>query len=151
MIKGVKIKQLKVVPDERGRLMEILRSDDEIFEKFGQAYVTTCYPGVVKAWHAHALQDDNITVVSGMGKIVLCDLRKGSPTYKEVNEFFAGDFNPVLIHIPAGVYHGFKSVCERETVFLNAPTLPYNRKNPDEIRLPFDTKEIPYDWERKNF
>jgi dTDP-4-dehydrorhamnose 3,5-epimerase-like enzyme len=29
MIDGVKIKRLKVIPDERGRLMEILRSDDE--------------------------------------------------------------------------------------------------------------------------
>jgi dTDP-4-dehydrorhamnose 3,5-epimerase len=35
MIEGVKVKKLKVVPDERGRLMEILRCDDPMFEKFG--------------------------------------------------------------------------------------------------------------------
>jgi dTDP-4-dehydrorhamnose 3,5-epimerase len=51
MIDGVKIKKLKVLSDERGRLMEMLRSDDEIFIKFGQAYMTTAYPGVVKGWH----------------------------------------------------------------------------------------------------
>jgi len=29
MIEGVKLKKLKVIADERGQLMEILRADDE--------------------------------------------------------------------------------------------------------------------------
>jgi dTDP-4-dehydrorhamnose 3,5-epimerase len=45
MIDGVVIKKLKVIADERGRLMEILRGDDNFFEKFGQVYMTTAYPG----------------------------------------------------------------------------------------------------------
>ena len=36
MIEGVKVKKLRVIPDNRGRLMEILRNDDEIFEVFGK-------------------------------------------------------------------------------------------------------------------
>jgi len=56
MIEGVRLKELKPIPDERGRVMEILRADDELFEKFGQVYMTTAYPGVVKAWHYHKLQ-----------------------------------------------------------------------------------------------
>ena len=51
LIQGVQVKQLSWIPDERGKLMEMLRCDDPMFEKFGQVYVTTCYPGVVKAWH----------------------------------------------------------------------------------------------------
>ena len=53
MIDGVKVKKLKIIPDDRGRLMEILRADDGIFKKFGQVYMTTAFPGVVKAWHYH--------------------------------------------------------------------------------------------------
>ena len=87
IIEGVKIKKLSPIPDERGRLMEILRNDDEMFERFGQVYLTTAYPGVVKAWHAHEFQDDNMTVLKGMAKIVLCDLRKKSKTHGIVNEF----------------------------------------------------------------
>jgi dTDP-4-dehydrorhamnose 3,5-epimerase len=30
MIQGVRLKPLKVIPDERGRLMEMLRRDDEL-------------------------------------------------------------------------------------------------------------------------
>lgn len=151
LIEGVRIKKLNVIPDERGRLMEILRNDDEFFEKFGQVYLTTSYPGVVKGWHAHRFQDDNICVVKGMAKIVLCDLREKSKTQGMLNEFFAGEHNAVLIHIPKLVYHGFKCIGEEEMLVINIPTNTYNYKQPDELRLPFDTDKIPYNWERRNY
>ena len=69
MIDGVMTKKLKVIPDERGRLMECLRSDDDLFVKFGQFYMTTTLPGVVKGWHLHAEQWDNIVCVKGMIKL----------------------------------------------------------------------------------
>ena len=71
MIEGVKEKKLKIIPDERGRLMEILRSDDEIFQGFGQVYMTTAKPGVVKAWHWHKLQTDNFTCICGKMRLAL--------------------------------------------------------------------------------
>ena len=150
MIQGVKIKKLKVIPDERGRLMEMLRCDDDFFTKFGQAYMTVAYPGVVKGWHYHKIQADNMTIVKGMMKVVLYDDRKNSKTYKEVNEFFVGEHNPALIHIPAGVMHGFKCISEAEAICINIPTEPYNYEKPDEYRVDPHSKEITYDWTRKD-
>ena len=146
MIEEVKIKKLKAIPDERGRLMEILRSDDEIFQKFGQVYMTTTYPGVIKAWHYHKVQTDNIVVLKGMLKLALYDPREGSSTQGKVDEFFIGEHNPLLIQIPPQVYHGWKCVSQQEAIVVNCPTEPYNYKDPDEYRLPFDTDQIPYDW-----
>lgn len=150
MINGVKTKKLKVIPDERGRLMEMLRSDDDLFIRFGQAYITTAYPLAVKAWHYHKKQIDNFVVVKGMMKVVLYDSRKDSPTHGEVNEFFMGEHNPILLQIPANVYHGFKCISEGEAIVINLPTEAYNYGSPDEYRIPPDTKEIPYDWKRKD-
>ena len=150
MIKGVKTKKLKVVPDERGRLMEIMRSDDEVFEKFGQLYMTTNYPGVIKAWHYHKSQIDNVACVKGMIKLVMFDSREGSPTKGEVNELFIGDNNPMLVRIPNDVYHGWKCISENESVVVNCPTELYDYKDPDEHRLPYDTDKIPYDWDLKH-
>jgi dTDP-4-dehydrorhamnose 3,5-epimerase and related enzymes len=141
---------LKVIPDERGRLMEMLRSDDEIFMKFGQVYMTTAYPGVVKGWHYHKVQYDNLIVVKGMMKIVLYDNRQDSPTYKEVNEFFSGDYNPQLLHIPPLVFHGFKCISEHEALVINIPTEVYNDSLPDEYRVHPHDNDIPYDWNRKD-
>ena len=150
MINGVKTKKLKVIPDERGRLMEILRSDDELFEKFGQVYITTVYPGVVKGWHYHKKQIDNITVIKGMAKLVLYDNRENSPTKGEINEFFIGEHNPMLIQVPKLVLHGFKGISENEAIMLNCPTEVYDYAKPDEFRMPVHSEEIPYNWEREN-
>lgn len=150
MIEDVKIKKLKVIPDERGRLMEILRSDDEIFEKFGQAYITTAYPGVVKAWHYHKMQTDNFCIIHGMMKVVLHDGRDGSPTHGQTEEYFMGEHNPMVLTIPAGVYHGFKCIGEKEAICLNLSTVPYDHSDPDEFRVPAHGK-IPYDWDRKDY
>ena len=150
MIEGVKVKKLRVIADERGRLMELLRRDDEAFITFGQAYVTTAYPGVVKAWHYHKKQTDNLAVISGMMKVALYDGRKDSPTHGEVNEFFAGVHNPILITIPPEVLHGFKCISLEEALVVNLPTELYDYEHPDEFRVDPHTREVPYSWERKD-
>jgi dTDP-4-dehydrorhamnose 3,5-epimerase len=150
MIDGVKIKELRVIPDERGRLMEILRSDDDAFIKFGQVYMTTAYPGVVKAWHYHKIQTDNMVVISGMMKLALFDDREKSPTKGEVMEIFLGEHRPLLVTIPSGVYHGFKCVSEKEALVVNIPTETFNRERPDEYRVDPHENDIPYRWERKD-
>ncbi len=150
MIDGVELKKLKVLPDERGRLMEIFRRDDPFYSQFGQVYMTTAYPGVVKGWHYHKKQFDNMAVVKGMMKIVLYDGRKDSKTFGEVNEFFAGEHNPVLIHIPPFVHHGFKCISPDEAIVINTPTEAYDYKSPDEFRVDPHNNDIPYDWNRKD-
>lgn len=150
MIEGVKTKALRVIPDERGRLMEILRRDDELFQGFGQVYMTTTYPGVVKAWHKHEKQTDNIACLAGMIKMALYDGRAGSPTQGEINQFYIGVHNPMLVQVPAGVYHGWMCVSEEEALVVNIPTEPYDRANPDEQRLDPHKNDIPYDWKRKD-
>ena len=150
MIHGVTVKNLGLISDERGNLMEILRSDDKEFSKFGQVYITTAYPGVVKAWHCHKLQDDNMTALRGMVKIVLFDDRKDSPTKGMTNEFFIGDHNHILLHIPKHVWHGFKCISDQEAMIINVVTECYNYDNPDEYRKPPHGSDIHYDWSRKD-
>ena len=150
MIDGVTVKKLRVIPDERGRLMEILRCDDAQFKGFGQVYMTVAYPGVVKGWHYHKKQYDNMAVVRGMMKIVLYDSRDHSPTRGEVNVIFAGEHNPVLVHIPPLVFHGFKCISTEEAMVVNTPSESYNYEEPDEFRVPPHDNDIPYDWGRKD-
>jgi len=149
VIEGVRTKQLKVIPDERGRLMEALRSDDELFIKFGQAYITTAYPGVIKGWHYHKIQIDNFIPVRGMFKVVLYDSRPGSKTRGEVNEFFIGVHNPILLQIPILVLHGFKAIGTEEAIMLNLPTEAYRYDAPDEYRVDPRDASVPYDWSLK--
>jgi len=150
MIEGVRTRKLRRIPDERGYLMEMLRSDWEEFQQCGQVYVTAVYPGVVKGWHFHKLQTDYFICVAGMAKVVLYDGREDSPTHGEVNEFFMGTQNPMLLVIPPGVMHGFKGISPEITLIVNVPTELYDYDEPDEYRLPAHTDKIPYDWARKD-
>ena len=146
MIEGVEIKKLKLIPDSRGFLMEMLRCDDKLFEKFGQVYLSVCKPGVVKGWHYHKKQIDNFVVVKGNAKVVLYDGRKDSQTKDDLQEVFMGEDNPILLKIPTYVVHGITPVGDEPSYLINCPTLPYDYKSPDEFRISFKSKEIPYDW-----
>ena len=149
MIDGVVTKPLKVNVDERGSLTEILRVDDEVFEKFAQVYVSLNYPGVIRAWHYHKKQNDFFAVVKGMVKVALYDARENSPTRGEVNEYFLGERNNIILRIPIGVMHGYKTIGVEPSLLLNFPTEVYNRSEPDEYRVPWDSPEVPYDWSIK--
>lgn len=149
-IEGVRTKVLRPIPDERGRLMELLRADDDLFRGFAHAYVTTALPGVVKAWHVHRHQTDTMAAIHGMVKLVLYDHREGSSTRGRVNEFFMGIHAPLLVQVPAGVLHGFKCISEHEALVVNFPDRPYDADHPDEFRLPPDDPSVPYDWARRD-
>ncbi len=149
MIQGIEIKQLKRHADERGYLMEMLRTDDEMFGKFAQTYVSMNYPGIIRAWHYHKIQDDIWVCMKGMIKTVVYDCREGSPTYGEVNEFFMGDNNPIMLKIPVGTMHGYKTCGLEPSLLINFPSETYNPKQPDEYRESWDSETIPYDWDIK--
>lgn len=153
---GVEIKKLKVIPDERGRLMEIMRNDDKCFSKFGQVYMTTTYPGVVKGYHWHDKQIDQVCCLSGMIKLVLYDIRNNETQFN-LMELFIGEYNPCLVTIPSLVLHGWKCVSEKEALIINIPSESYNYNKPDENRVdPHSEAEqenvlgttVPYDWSR---
>ena len=144
MIQGVSIHPLKQIPDERGKIMHMLRADDPHFQEFGEVYFSVVYPGVVKGWHLHKQMTLNYAVIVGMIKLALYDDRNESPTRGELMELFIGESNYVLVKIPPGVWNGFKGVGENPAIVANCATLPHA---PEEIvRMnPFD-KHIPYDW-----
>ncbi len=144
MIQGVQINLLRQIPDERGKVMHMLRCDDPWFEKFGEIYFSVVYPGVVKGWHLHKRMTLNYGVVSGMIKIVLYDDREDSPTRGELQEIFTGEDNYALVTIPPRVWNGFKGIGVTLAIVANCATEPHD---PEEIvRMDPFTEKIPYDW-----
>ena len=145
-IKGVQVCPLKLIPNERGRLMEVQRVDDPWFPGFGQAYITSTLPGVIKAWYRHARQLDQITVIKGLLKLVLYDSRQDSDTYGQVDTIILGELAPKLVQIPPGIWHGFQAIDQQETFALHLNTVPFKVEEPDEERLPVNSGQIPYQW-----
>ncbi len=129
MIKGVKIKPLKKIPDERGLIMHMIRRDDPDFTRFGEIYFSMVYPGVIKGWHLHTKMTLNYAVIQGMIKLVLFDNRKGSPTRGEIMEIFTGEDNYALITIPPQVWNGFKGIGTKPAIVANCSTPTRSKRN----------------------
>ncbi len=149
LIEGVKVRKLKQIHDERGYLMEMLRSDWEEFKKMGQVYMTVCNPGFVKGWHFHKKQSDNFICIKNEARVVLFDSRDGSKTKGKINEFVMGEKNPLLLQIPPFVLHGFTAEGKKPAFIVNVPTELYDYKEPDEYRLAFNDPSVPYKWKAK--
>lgn len=148
MIDGVVVVPLKQIPDERGKVMHMLRCDDPHFEQFGEIYFSMVYPGVIKGWHLHTEMTLNYAVVAGMIKLVLYDDRIDSPTRGAIMEIFTGEDNYQLIKIPRLIWNGFKGIGVTPALVANCATIPHR---PDEIKRkdPF-SPDIPYDWNLKH-
>ena len=71
MIHDVIITPLKIINDDRGKVMHMLRSDSKVFKKFGEVYFSTIYENKIKGWHLHKESVLNYTCVTGEVKLVL--------------------------------------------------------------------------------
>ena len=147
MIEGIKIIPLNQIFDERGKVMHMMRNDSEIFNQFGEIYFSVTFPGVVKAWHLHKEMTLNYAVVSGAIKFVFYDDRVDSKTKGKIQEIFVSPENYSLIHIPPGIWNGFKSVGNDSSILANCSTIPHDQN--EIIRKPFNDSKIPYTWDIK--
>lgn len=148
MIDDVKVISLKQIPDERGKVMHMLKRSDSHFIEFGEIYFSVVYPGVIKGWHIHKKMTINYAVPVGMIKLVLYDQREKSKTKGELMELFIGEDNYCLVQIPPGVVNGFKGIGVKPAIVANCATIPHD---PEEIvRVEPFTKDIPYDWNLKH-
>lgn len=144
VVDGVVIQPLKVIPDDRGAVLSMLRRDDPLFEQFGEIYFSTVYPGVVKGWHLHRRMTLHYAVVSGMIKLVLYDGREQSPTYGNIQEIYLGDRNYCLVKIPPLIWNGFQGLGVTQAIVANCSTHPHD---PAEIeRIDPLNNDIPYQW-----
>ena len=149
MIEGVIVHPLKQIPDERGKVMHMLRATEPHFIGFGEIYFSVVYPGVIKGWHLHSRMTINYAVPSGRIKLVLYDPREASPTRGEIAEIFLGEDFYALVQVPPGVWNGFKGIGLIPALVANCATIVHD---PDEIsRLdPLHNDVIPYDWSLKH-
>ena len=144
-IEGVLIHPLRQMPDERGRVMHMLKASDPHFLGFGEIYFSVVYPGVVKGWHLHTRMVLNYAVPHGRIKMVLFDAREGSPTRGALQEIFLGPDHYCLVQVPAGVWNGFKGIGIEPALVANCATIEHD---PSEIRRmdPHHNDLIEYDW-----
>jgi dTDP-4-dehydrorhamnose 3,5-epimerase len=143
-IEGVLVVPLRRIPDERGTIFHMLRSDDPHFQSFGEIYFSSIYPGVIKGWHLHHRMTLNYACIYGRIKLVCYDDRPGSPTRGELMEIFLGPDDYSLVVIPPEIWNGHKGMGLDVSIVANCATHAHDSTQSERLD-PFHDS-IPYDW-----
>ena len=163
-VDGVMVKSLRKHADQRGYFIEQLKRgdvDDEGREflpalPFAQMSRSLAYarggnpPELIKAFHWHKRQWDYWDVIQGNARVVLVDLREGSPTAGRLQTVIIGEHAPKMVAIPPYVGHGYQVLDLRDVVLNYYVTEPYDPAEPDEGRIPWDDRRIGFDWKIDN-
>ena len=144
-ISGVIISPLKIIRDDRGSVMHMLRSDSKIFKSFGEIYFSTIFSNKIKAWHLHKEATLNYACVFGKVKLVLYDERDESETFGVYQEIIMSLDNYSLITIPPNIWNGFKGIHNNHSIIANCLNLPHNEK--EMVRLNYDDIKFKYSWD----
>jgi len=139
MLPGVKIKEIKIIPDERGSFSEIFRDDWSDFiepsDKIVQVNFSYTYSRMIRAWHRHHRgQVDYFITIKGATKICVYDDRNDSSTKGNLDEIISSEKQIQCVRIPGHYYHGFKSISNEPALVVYLTTKLYDYKNPDEER-----------------
>jgi len=159
MLPGVKVYELKKIPDERGLFTELFRGDWREFtdgDQIVQVNLSISYPGMIRAWHRHRRgQVDYLVVLRGALKICAYDDREDSKTRGELDEIISSGEKLQVVRIPGHYWHGTKTVGDESSMLVYFTTKLYDYSNPDEERRPWNDSTIidpkmgkPFDWNK---
>ena len=143
-IVGVRVIPLRRIPDERGTIFHMMRETDAHFERFGEIYFSSVYPGVVKGWHKHAEMTLNYACMFGRIKVAMFDDRPDSPSKGTLMEVFLGVDSYNLLIVPPHVWNGFKGLSDPHALVANCCSHAHDPRRSSRMD-PFDSS-IGYDW-----
>jgi len=146
LIQGVSVRPLKVIADQRGAVLHMLRNDSPEFRSFGEMYFSEVNPGQVKAWKKHLRMTQHFSVPSGMLKLVIYDPREASPTSGNVMEIIIGRDSGCyqLVCIPPELWYGFSALGDSPALLANCADIPHDPT--ESVAIGIDALEIPYTW-----
>lgn len=125
-IDGCKLIPLRIIPGEKGDVMHALRSTDEGFTAFGEAYFSSVKKGEAKGWRRHRRMTLNLVVPVGNIRFRLHDDRPGSPTCGQADEVELSPENYHRLTVPPGIWLSFEGLADGLNLLLNIADLPHD-------------------------
>ena len=146
LIDAVVVVNPKVHADQRGIFVETWRRQwVPGGREMVQANRADRQAGSLVGLHYHLHQADFWYVAAGRARVVLHDLRVGSPTDGATESFNLGGDGTARhrgVYIPPGVAHGFAALSDVTMTYL--VDCPYDPD--DELGLAWNDREVAADW-----
>jgi dTDP-4-dehydrorhamnose 3,5-epimerase len=143
-ISGLQVLALRIIPDDRGSVMHMIRADSPHFAGFGEIYFSTVARGAVKGWKRHTRMTLNLAVPVGRIRLVAFDDRPDSATHGACVDIALGPHDYNLVIVPPGVWTAFQGVAEGDSLLANCATIPHDPAEAENRPLADPPVEI--DW-----
>jgi len=145
MIQGLEVSPLKVVADNRGKVMEMADVKMPQFERFGEIYFSFVNPGVIKGWKKHLSAVQLFAVPVGTIKFVIYDDRPDSTTCGTVEAIEIGEANYNLIKMPPGVWYSWQATSIFPAMIASLTSEPHDPAEAVSVEVN-NNNIIPYQW-----
>tara|TARA_B100000214_G_C23930928_1_gene610724 strand:+ start:763 stop:1212 length:450 start_codon:yes stop_codon:yes gene_type:complete len=143
-IKGVLLVNLKIINHPSGDILHAMKSTDDGFVGFKDAYFSTIHKGEIKGWKMHKKMTLNLIVPKGKVRFILFDNRMGTFSKTKYFSIVLSRKNYQRLTLPPGIWHAFRGEGKKENIILNISDMNHD---PKEI-LRKDIKSIPINWDR---
>ena len=137
LLDQIQVNHLRRIFTNGGDVMHALKSTEDSFKGFGEAYFSWVEPGAIKAWKMHQQMTMNLIVPIGEVKFVFHD---------SANSFFReeriGAQNYQRLTVPPGIWFGFQVYTQTSSLVLNLASIPHD---PTEVEHK-ELEEIQFNW-----
>ncbi|MDP2573128.1 dTDP-4-dehydrorhamnose 3,5-epimerase family protein [Vibrio penaeicida] len=142
MINDVVITPLKQIFLDKGSVFHGIKSTEDTFYGFGEAYFSQVHYLSVKGWKKHTKMNMNLIVPVGAIKFVIFDDREGSPTNGVYYEVKLSESNYCRLTIPPELWVAFQGVGASTNLLMNFSDILHDPLESQAKAL----ADISYDW-----
>jgi len=142
VIEGVIITPLKIIDAHGGDVLHCMKSSDEGYNGFGEAYFSMVGHGAIKGWKRHSRMTLNLVVPVGEIRFVIFDDRASSVSYSVFQEIIISKSNYCRLTVPPMVWMGFQGVCQQSSMLLNLANIPHEPEESERLNI----AEFNFDW-----
>lgn len=143
IIKGVYFIHPQPIHDDRGRFLEIYRTEWVPGARpMVQSNRSLSKAGVLRGMHYHLFQADYWYFTGGEVTVALYDNRASSSSAEKSEVFTVKDGEDLGIYIPPGVAHGFYAVSETSLVYM----VDQHFDGTDELGIYYDDPALGLTW-----
>lgn len=141
MIKDLILTRLDIIGTPGGSVLHAMKSFDDGFAGFGEAYFSDVEYNEVKAWKRHKEMTLNLIVPIGKIKFVLIsNIENPNNNFKEIT---LSRENYYRLTVPPMIWVGFKGLSKTGSMLLNIANITHDPLEIDRKKI----NEIRFDWD----
>tara|TARA_B100000787_G_scaffold163727_1_gene145670 strand:- start:12 stop:449 length:438 start_codon:yes stop_codon:yes gene_type:complete len=140
-INGVIVTPLPIIKTKGGDVLHAMKSRDDGYLGFGEAYFSKVHPKAIKGWKLHKKMTLNLVVPIGSVRFILYDNQDERNNANQFQEVILEEKSIYSrLTIPPMIWVGFQGVSKKTSLVLNLADIEHSteeieRKELDEIKF----------------